>query len=68
MSTIVPSMNDPFLTVSEVAGIFAVTPATVRKWLRDGELSGIKLAGDKWRIQQSEITRYANKKYGDGNE
>jgi excisionase family DNA binding protein len=58
-------VNDPLLTVSQVADIFQVTKATVRLWLNDGsKLKGIKV-NTHWRIRQSEVTRFANQLYGD---
>ncbi len=55
--------EDKFLTVRQVATFFAVTQYTVREWLKDGQLTGIKI-GERWRIRQSEVTRFANEQYG----
>lgn len=62
---VIPSLDDPFHTVDEVAGIFSVTAYTVREWLKEGLLHGIKLPSGGWRIQHSEMVRFANAKYGE---
>lgn len=59
-----PSIEDPFLTPAQVASIFQVTDHTVREWLKAGTIKGIKLPTGAWRIQQSEMTRFANERYG----
>lgn len=57
---------DPMLKVSEVAVIFGVQPATIREWLKDGLLEGIKIgSGHYWRVRTSAVTALAQKKYGD---
>lgn len=58
------TIEDPLLAVSTVAKIFGVTPYTVRTWLKDGTISGVKLETGQWRIAQSEARRYANTRYG----
>ena len=63
MSKVIPSEDDPFLSPGKVAKIFDVKDYTVREWIDQGKLKAIKIAG-RWRIQQSEITRFANEKYG----
>ena len=64
---ITPTEEDPLLSVKRVANIFDVKEATVRGWIRDGKISATKLGGKAFRIQQSEVKRFANVKYGDGN-
>lgn len=54
-----------YLKVSEVAAMFDVETATVRVWLRDGTLEGIKIGkGHYWRIPKSAAVELANRKYG----
>lgn len=62
--TINVSPDDPFLTTGQVAEIFQVKEFTVRKWINDKDLKAVKI-GKSWRIQQSEVSRFANKMYGD---
>jgi excisionase family DNA binding protein len=42
-------------TVEEVAEYLALNPATVRLYLRDGELQGIKLGPRQWRVRESAL-------------
>ena len=46
-----------YYTVAEVAEIKNVNPETVRRWLRDGKISGQRLGGTKsgWRIHRNEL-------------
>lgn len=54
------------LKVPEVARMFGVEPATVREWLKDGTLRGMKIGkGHYWRIPKSAAVELANRKYGD---
>jgi excisionase family DNA binding protein len=50
--------QDPVLTVPEVAARLRVTPETVRRWLRDGELRGVRFSDrGGWRVLSSEVER-----------
>lgn len=58
-------LDDPLLKVSDVARMFDVEPATVRVWLKEGDLRGIKIGkGHYWRIPKSAARELANRKYG----
>jgi excisionase family DNA binding protein len=48
------------LTVREVAERVRTTPATVRRWLREGKLRGVLPGGTKlgYRIPESEVDRF----------
>ena len=46
-----------YLTTGGVAEEFGVTETTVREWLRNGELIGIKI-GSTWRVKESDLKRY----------
>jgi excisionase family DNA binding protein len=51
-----------YLTPNQVAATLALSPYTIRKMLRRGELVGIRAGnGPKapWRIPETELTRYA---------
>ena len=48
-------MGERMLTPEEVAERLAVTPNTVRGWLRDGTLKGVKLGKRVWRIEEGEV-------------
>ncbi len=45
-----------FSSPEEVAGKLAISPKTVREWLRAGELIGIKV-GKSWRIHDLDLAR-----------
>jgi excisionase family DNA binding protein len=51
--------NERFLTVPEVAERLRMNPETIRVWLRDGRLSGVRPGGKRagWRIPESEVRR-----------
>ncbi len=51
-------MSGKMLSPEEVAERLAVTPNTVRGWLREGSLSGIKLGKKIWRINENDLQRY----------
>jgi excisionase family DNA binding protein len=56
-----PCMDgDKLLTVEEVAERLRVNPYTVRRWLRDGTLSGKLMGGRRggYRIAESELARF----------
>lgn len=54
-------MNEsPFLTVDEVAQRVRTTPETVRRWLRQGRLRGVRPGGMRlgWRVSEGELRRF----------
>ncbi len=51
-------MSDRMLTPEEVARRLAVTPNTVRGWLREGALKGVKVGKRVWRIDEQEMQSY----------
>jgi excisionase family DNA binding protein len=57
-----PAMTDPdrLLTVHEAAERLRLDPETIRRWLRDGRLSGVWLGSDKagWRISQADLEAF----------
>lgn len=64
MPEIIPSQDDPLLSPQKIAKMFDVKAFTVRQWINDGKLKAVKV-GNSWRVQQSEMVRFANEKYGD---
>ena len=59
-------MTAKLLTPDAVAERLAVSPATVRIWLRKGILKGAKVGGGKlWRISETAIEEFI--KTGQGN-
>ncbi len=58
--------DEAMLTVADVAARLKVPPATVRRWLRDGRLRGVRLGGTKlgYRIRASDLERFIQDAYG----
>jgi excisionase family DNA binding protein len=46
-------------TVEQVAALIGKNPETVRRWLRDGKLPGVRLGGTKagWRVAADDVVR-----------
>lgn len=60
------AVEEESLTASEVAALFRVQVATVRRWLRTGKLRGTPLSGRAgWRVPRSEVRRFMAE-YRDG--
>lgn len=47
------------LTVKQAAALLQVHIVTVQRWLRGGQIKGVRLGGTKagWRIPESEVER-----------
>lgn len=55
--------HDRVLTVNQVAERLQVNAQTVRRWLREGELSGSPLGGRTgWRIPESEVHAFLERR------
>ncbi|NPV54941.1 MAG: helix-turn-helix domain-containing protein [Firmicutes bacterium] len=50
---------DRLLTPEEVAKRLAVSPKSIREWLRNGKLRGVKV-GRLWRISPQALDRFLN--------
>jgi excisionase family DNA binding protein len=48
------------LSTNRVADICEVSPRTVAKWLRDGELTGVKINSRIWRVEEDELERFVD--------
>ena len=46
------------LTTDEVAAILKLNVQTVRRWLREGKLKGIKIADDEWRMHLADLQEF----------
>jgi excisionase family DNA binding protein len=53
--------EDALLTVEEAAAEFKLSTATIRRYLRDGELDGVKLGKRQWRIRKSTLAEFVNR-------
>lgn len=59
-------LNEKMYKPSEVAKMFNVESATVRVWLNTNLLRGVKIGrGHYWRIPESALVEFANKRHGD---
>lgn len=57
--------NETLYSPREVARILGVNTYTVRKWLRDGTMTGIKIGeGKHWRITKTELDRVLQERVG----
>ena len=59
----IPTLDDPFYGVDDVAKLFSVTPSQVREWVKDGKMRGYKVLG-RIRILKSEVERVVKEEYG----
>lgn len=46
---------DPWLTVEQVSKELSIHPSTVRLWLSQDRLAGVRVGGRKWRIRSSAL-------------
>lgn len=47
------------LTVEQIGEYLQVHPETVRRWLREGKIKGMPLAGKSgWRVKREELERF----------
>jgi excisionase family DNA binding protein len=62
--------GDRLLSVTVVAEMLATTPKTIRRWLREGRLRGLKMASgagaSPWRVPRSEVDRLLSEAYERG--
>jgi excisionase family DNA binding protein len=45
------------LRIGEAAKIVGVDPATIRRWLAEGYLNGIRTPGNRWLVSRDSIDR-----------
>jgi excisionase family DNA binding protein len=57
--------DDEMLTSEEVAAFLKVTPATVRRWIREGQLEGYEF-GKVWRVSRKQLSEFMDKNRGKG--
>ena len=65
-------MAERMLKIQEVADIARVNPETVRRWLRGGELRGVRIGAGRgsYRVPESEVERMLRlpeRERGEGN-
>lgn len=54
---------DPLLSTTKVAALFDVRPETVRDWIEQGKIEGVKI-NRSWRIKKSEVLRFGQQRHG----
>jgi excisionase family DNA binding protein len=55
-------MTEKLLSPDSVAKLLDVSPATVRIWLRNGTLKGLKVgAGRLWRVSETDIEEFLSR-------
>ena len=47
-----------YLTPEQIAEQLAVTPSTVRRWIRSGALPAVKAGPRVWRISKADLDEY----------
>ncbi len=53
-------MDDELLRINEVAAVLRVSAFTVRRFLREGKLQGVKVGGG-WRVRRSALMAFIEK-------
>lgn len=56
----IETVMEPMLTVSDVAHILNVSEETVRRWLRDEELTGMQV-GNEWRVERTDLKAFIDR-------
>jgi excisionase family DNA binding protein len=51
-------MDSEYLTPEEIAVKLKVHEDTIRRWLRTGELRGIKIGKRQWRVRKDDLEAY----------
>lgn len=54
ISEVKPTKEDKLITPEEAAKRLSISPVTIRNWLRQGKMSGVKVAS-LWRIREEDI-------------
>jgi excisionase family DNA binding protein len=50
-------MTEEILTVHEAAAYAKIAPKTLRQWLRQGQLPGLRV-GSQWRVEKRALLRF----------
>ncbi|OYD07594.1 helix-turn-helix domain-containing protein [Paludifilum halophilum] len=54
ISEVKPTKEDKLITPEEAAERLSVSPVTIRNWLRQGKMSGVKVSS-LWRVREEDI-------------
>lgn len=55
---------DKLYTVEEVSKMLNIHPNTIRLWLKNGNLKGLKV-GRYWRVKDSQLQEFTKEKEGE---
>jgi excisionase family DNA binding protein len=59
--------QDELLTTNDVAMRLKVHPETVKRWLREGRMRGMRVSDRMgWRVPQSEVQRFISEALAEG--
>lgn len=50
-------LDDPWMTLAEIAGELRMSPATIRSWISKGRLQAMRAGQRKWLVRRSELDR-----------
>jgi excisionase family DNA binding protein len=56
-----PRLDDPLLTVGEVAGLMRVSNMTVYRLIKSGQLAAIRV-GKNYRLRRRDVERYLSER------
>ena len=59
--------RERLITPEQAAERLVVSPLTIKKWLRQGKLQGVKIFGSGWRIRETEIDNLIERSEGGNN-
>jgi excisionase family DNA binding protein len=60
-------VRERYFTVQQVAERLQVNEQTVRRWLREGTLAGVRLAG-QWRMTDADVREFIERQRRDAKE
>ena len=52
---------EELMTVTQVAEYLQQSPHVIRRKLRKGEITGVKISGKVWRISKKDVVEYLNR-------
>ena len=56
-------LDDPLLRTPAIAKMFDVKPETVRDWIKDGKMRGVRV-NRSWLVRTSEVKRFGLERHG----
>jgi excisionase family DNA binding protein len=59
--------HDARMRIGAAAKVVGVTPGTIRRWLNNGQLWGVRTPGHRWLVERESIERLLAKADNHGN-